>query len=399
MCYKAVKKCKNFFNSLFFSEESIMDEHYMRQALAIAQYALGRTSPNPMVGAVIVRNGRVVGQGWHRKAGTPHAEINALQQAGELAQGATLYVTLEPCSHHGRTGPCADAVIAAGIQKVVVAMTDPNPLVAGRGISKLRDAGIEVVEGVLASAAAALNESFIKWVSTQMPFIVLKSAMSLDGKIAAHTGHSQWITGPKSRERVHQLRDCYDAILVGIGTVLADNPNLTTRLSYQGKNPIRVIVDSMARTPLDAHVVTDGLAPTIIAVTHEAPSSRVDALRSRGIEVLSVEGKGKGVCLQQLFKMLGKREITSILIEGGATINASAFEENLVDKVQWFIAPKIIGGHDAPGPVGGLGVTDVNNANIFEDINIESIGEDILISAYMRDREGRDVYRSCGRIR
>ena len=376
-----------------------MDELYMKQALAIAQYAAGRTSPNPLVGAVIVRDGRVVGQGWHKKAGTAHAEINALEQAGTLAQGATMYVTLEPCSHHGRTGPCVEAIMAAGVKRVVVGMVDPNPLVAGKGIAILGKAGIEVKEGVLASEAALLNEIFIKWISTQMPFVILKTAMSIDGKIAAYTGHSQWITGAKSREAVHQLRDCCDGIVVGIGTVLADNPNLTTRLSYEGKNPIRIIVDSMARTPLAAHVVTDGLAPTIIVVTTDAPQMRVDALRSAGMEVLSLEAKQGGVPLRQLFTILGKRGITSLLIEGGASINASVLADNLVDKIQWFIAPKIIGGNDAPGPVGGVGANEVTNANLLEDISMRLIGEDMLISAYVRNREGRDVYRTCGRIR
>ena len=380
-------------------EGLFVDEQYMRQALAIAQYAIGRTSPNPMVGAVIVRDGRIVAQGWHRQAGTPHAEINALQQAGHLAQGATMYVTLEPCSHYGRTGPCADAVIAAGIKKIVVAMNDPNPLVAGKGLKKLREAGIEVVEGILAPDAATLNEIFIKHISVQMPFVVLKSAMSLDGKIAAFTGHSQWITGPESREHVQKLRDCYDAILVGIGTVLADNPSLTTRLPYKGKNPIRIIIDSMARTPLTAHVVTDGLVLTIIVVSPEAPEDKINALRSCGVEVLIAKRKQGGIDLRQLFKILSGRDVTSILIEGGASINASVLEANLVDKICWFIAPKIIGGQGALGSVGGQGVSDVNNAYLFEDMNIESIGQDILISAYMRNREGRDVYRACGRIR
>jgi len=386
------------FKQLIFFGGVNMDEQYMKQALSIARYGIGRTSPNPMVGSVIVSQGRVVGQGWHRKAGTPHAEIHALQQAGELAKGATMYVTLEPCSHHGRTGPCADAVIAAGIKKVVIATNDPNPLVAGRGIAKLRAAGIEVVEGVLAKEAAELNEVFIKWIATQMPFVVLKSAMSLDGKIAAYTGHSQWITGSAARERVHTLRDCYDGILVGIGTVLADAPNLTTRLSTEGKNPIRIIVDSLARTPLDAHVIVDGLAPTIIAVTDQAPQSRIDALQQAGATVLVIEGSKAGVDVRRLFEVLGQRQITSILIEGGASINASALENNIVDKVYWFIAPKIIGGQQAPGPVGGQGVADVNQAQFLEDIHIEMVGQDILMSAYMRNREGRDVYRACGRI-
>ena len=288
-----------------------MDEKYMAEALAIAQYAMGRTSPNPMVGAVIVRDGRVVGQGWHRQAGTPHAEVHALRQAGELAQGATMYVTLEPCSHHGRTGPCTEAVIAAGIKKVIVAMADPNPLVAGKGIARLRDAGIEVIEGVLAEKSANINEVFIKWISTGKPFVVLKSAMSLDGKIAAHTGHSQWITGSKAREVVHQLRDQYDGILVGIGTVLADDPSLTTRLETIGKNPLRIIVDSKARIPLDAQVITDGL-PTILAVTTQAPQEKLDALQTCGIKVIVTETKEGRVDLPQLFQILGQQGITSI---------------------------------------------------------------------------------------
>ena len=389
----------NLFNSLIFLEGYVVDEKYMRQALSIAQYAIGRTSPNPMVGAVIVRNGRVVGQGWHRQAGTPHAEIHALHQAGELSRGASIYVTLEPCSHHGRTGPCVEALIHAGIKKVIIAMTDPNPVVAGRGIQKLREAGIEVVEGVLANEAAKLNEVFIKWISTRMPFSILKCAMSLDGKIASYTGHSQWITGTESRNFVHTLRDSYDAILVGIGTVLADNPSLTTRVGYIGKNPIRVIVDSLARTPINANVVEDGLAKTIIAVTHAAPQTKVDALRTCGVEVIILDTKKGGVNLQQLFRILGEREITSVLIEGGATINASVLEDNLIDKIHWFIAPKIIGGKDSPGPVGGQGIANVNDAVLFEDISVQSIGEDILISAYLRSREGRDVYRTSGRIR
>ncbi len=223
--------------------------------------------------------------------------------------------------------------------------------------------------------------------------------MSLDGKIATYTGHSKWVTGSEARAYGHQLRDTYDAILVGIGTVLADNPSLTTRLTYQGKNPIRVIIDSNARTPIDSNVVTDGLARTIIAVTREAPQEKLDGLLACGVEVIVCKENAKGVDLSYLFKVLGEQQITSILIEGGATINASILEDNLVDKVHWFIAPKIIGGVDAPGPIGGKGIADVNDAKLFEDIHMASIGEDILISAYVRNREGRDVYRTCGRIR
>lgn len=373
-----------------------MDDFYMQQALAIARYATGRTSPNPLVGAVIVKDGRIVGQGWHRKAGTPHAEVHALAQAGELAKGATVYVTLEPCSHHGRTGPCADALIEAGVKKVVVAMTDPNPEVAGNGLVRLRAAGIEVVEGVLTAEAASINEVFLKWITTGMPFGILKTAMTLDGKIASHTGHSKWITSEAAREYVHKLRDIYDGILVGVGTILADNPKLTTRLPEGGHNPVRIIVDTRARTPLTANVVTDKQAPTIIAVGREAPVERIEALQKLGIEVVVLEQNSQGVDLRQLFKVLGERRITSVFIEGGATINASLLADNLIDKVYAFVAPKIIGGKSAPGPVGGTGVDTVDQAILLENITTQTVGDDILISGYIAGREGCDVYRACG---
>ncbi|CQR74566.1 Riboflavin biosynthesis protein RibD [Sporomusa ovata DSM 2662] len=376
-----------------------MDKYYMQQALTIAQYAIGRTSPNPLVGAVIVKDGHIVGQGWHRQAGTPHAEIHALAQAGELAKGATIYVTLEPCSHHGRTGPCADALIAAGIKKVVAAMTDPNPEVAGKGLTRLRAAGIEVVEGILAAEAAKLNEVFIKWITTKMPFGVLKTAMSLDGKIAAYTGHSKWITGPAAREYVHRLRDIYDGILVGIGTVLTDNPRLTTRLPAGGQNPVRIVIDTMARTPLTANVVTDKQATTIIAVSQAAPPERIAALQSHGVEVLVLAQTPLGVNLRQLFTILGERRITSVFVEGGAAINASLLTANLIDKVYCFIAPKILGGKAAPGPVGGTGVETVDQAILLEDIATQTIGTDVLLNGYITGREGRNVYRTCGGIR
>ena len=376
-----------------------MDKYYMQQALTIAQYATGRTSPNPLVGAVIVKDGHIVGQGWHRQAGTPHAEIHALAQAAELAKGATIYVTLEPCSHYGRTGPCTDALIEAGIKKVVVAMTDPNPEVSGNGLTRLRSAGIEVVEGILAAEAAKLNEVFIKWITTGMPFGVLKTAMSLDGKIAAYTGHSQWITGSSARAYVHKLRDIYDGILVGSGTVLTDDPLLTARLPEGGQNPVRIIVDSMARTPLTANVITDKQAPTFIAVSQAAPLERVAALRGLGVEVLVLEQTPQGLNLRQLFKILGERHITSIFVEGGATINASLLAANLIDKVYCFIAPKIIGGQTALSPVGGTGVERVDQAILLEDITTQTIGTDILVNGYITGREGRDVYRTCGRIR
>jgi len=280
-----------------------------------------------------------------------------------------------------------------------VAMTDPNPLVRGKGIQKLRQHGLEVLEGVSAAEAAQLNEVFIKWIATGLPFGVLKTAMTLDGKIATYTGHSKWITSERSREYVHGLRNLYDAILVGIGTVLADDPSLTTRLPDGGKNPIRVIVDSKGRIPLAAKLLCDCEAPVIIAVGPEAPAEKLAALQAKGAEVLKLPlVAGRGVSLRHLFAELGQRKITSILVEGGAEVNASALAENVADKVHWFIAPKIIGGKTAPGPDGGLGVSDIAQATVLEDMHVGNIGEDILMTAYLQRREGRDVYRTCGRI-
>jgi len=366
-----------------------MDRHYMKMALELAARARGRTSPNPMVGAVLVKDNRIVGQGYHARAGTPHAEVLALAEAGNEARGATLYVTLEPCCHHGRTGPCTEAVIAAGVARVVIAMRDPNPLVSGGGIRRLRDAGVEVVTGVMEEEALELNEVFIKYITTGLPFVTAKAAMSLDGKIATHSGKSKWITGPEARAYGHCLRDWHDAILVGIGTVQADNPSLTTRLAAGGgRDPVRIILDSMARTPLDAIVVTQhSEAPTIIAATAGAPPERLEALRRAGAEVLVVN-EGTRVDLKELVKILGKREITSLLIEGGAEVHGSAFAAEIVDKVVWFIAPKIIGGRDAPGPVGGLGAGDLSGAAELERVEVSCLGPDFCIEGYFKYRGG-----------
>lgn len=358
----------------------------MQQALQIAAYAAGRTSPNPLVGAVIVKDGRVVGQGWHRKAGTEHAEIHALRQAGELAAGATIYVTLEPCSHYGRTGPCSKALIDAGIKRVVIAMLDPNPLVAGKGVAMIKAAGIEVETGLLQAQAERLNEVFLKWIMTKMPFVVMKTAMTLDGKIATAAGNSKWISNEVSRRRVHELRDVYDGILVGIGTVLADDPSLTTRLvSQSGKNPLRIVVDSRARTPLTAKVVTDGQAKTLIAVTVAAEAAKVEALRQAGVEVLVVND-GQQVDLRQLFCLLGERGVCSIFVEGGALINYSLLKAGLIDKVYSFIAPKMVGGSSAPGPVGGDGVETLDQAFLLDNVETELLAGDILVSGYINRR-------------
>jgi len=371
------------------------DVRYMRLALQMARNATGRTTPNPLVGAVIVQAGRVVATGWHRKAGTPHAEIHALNMAGELARGATLYVTLEPCAHYGRTGPCAVAVRDAGIARVVVGMRDPNPLVAGKGLKILTDAGVAVDvfpdDSDIAACCWQLNEVFLKWIPHKQPFVVLKTAMSLDGKIATVTGESQWITGEAARARVHEWRDIYDGIMVGIGTVLHDDPALTTRLpaGRPGRNPIRIIVDSQARTPLTAQVVTDGAAPTIIAVTEEAPAERIAALeQSAQVEVLRC-GSGPHVDVALLMQQLGEREICSIFVEGGGTLAYSFLAAGLVDKVEAFIAPLLIGGREALTPVEGAGSARLADAVRLHDVQYEQVGSDMLVTGYTRSAAER----------
>ncbi|MDD4239167.1 MAG: bifunctional diaminohydroxyphosphoribosylaminopyrimidine deaminase/5-amino-6-(5-phosphoribosylamino)uracil reductase RibD [Desulfotomaculaceae bacterium] len=362
-----------------------MDKSNMKLALKLAARARGRTSPNPMVGAVVVKDGNIVGRGFHQKAGTPHAEIHALKEAGPKAKGATLYVTLEPCCHHGRTGPCTEAVIQAGIARAVVAMADPNPLVAGKGLKRLEEAGISVNLGILEEEARQLNEVFLKYIATRLPFVVAKAAVSLDGKIATRSGKSRWITGPEARAYGHRLRDRYDAILVGIGTILADDPALTARLPGQrSRDPVRVVLDSRGRTPPKARVLDQqSEAPTIIAVTSDAPAERLAALRGEGAEVVVVNA-GPRVDLLELMKLLGAREITSVLIEGGAAVHGSALEAGIVDKAAWFIAPKIIGGSEAPGPVGGFGVDDPAEAAELERLKVRRLGKDFCLEGYFK---------------
>ena len=360
------------------------DEQMMARAISLARNGLGRTSPNPLVGAVIVRDGRIVAEGWHRKAGTPHAEIHALNMAGELARGATVYVSLEPCAHYGRTGPCAKALVEAGVSRVVVAMMDPNPKVAGKGIAILQEAGIEVTTGVLEQEARQLNEVFLKWMTTGLPFVALKTAMTLDGKIATAAGQSQWITNEASRYETHRLRDIYDGILVGINTALSDNPSLTTRLKeYQGRNPVRIVVDSRARLPLTAKLVTDGAARTIVAVTEQAPAERVEALRSAGVEII-VAGSSNHVDMHSLMEQLGAMKISSVLVEGGGSVNFSLLQAGLVDRVYAFIAPKLVGGRDALTPVEGDGFRELDHAVELEDIQLRQLGFDVLLTGIVK---------------
>ena len=359
----------------------------MQRALDLAQRAKGRTSPNPLVGAVIVKDGKIIGEGYHQKAGTPHAEVHALNAAGEATKGATLYTNLEPCCHWGRTPPCTEALIQAGIAQVYVAEVDLNPSVAGKGVQQLQNAGINVHVGVCRQEASDLNEVHRKYIQTGKPFVILKTAMSLDGKIATTSGESQWITSEASRQQGHEVRDAVDAILVGRGTVARDNPALTTRLqNKEGQDATRIVLDSHGRTLADARIFNpDSEAGVIVAVTSEAPSENIDALEKVGAEVLSVPAAhGNQVCFRRLMEILGKREITSVLIEGGSEINASALAAGVVDKVMCFIAPKLIGGQDAPGPIGGVGIHSLTEAVNLQRMSVTPIPEhDILIEGYL----------------
>ncbi|MBT9139642.1 MAG: Riboflavin biosynthesis protein RibD [Dehalococcoidia bacterium] len=361
-----------------------VDQHYMRLALNLAAQGLGSTSPNPMVGAVLVKDGEIIGTGYHQLAGGAHAEIIALEEAGAEADGATLYVTLEPCSHTGRTPPCTERIIAAGIRKVVVSMRDPNPLVNGRGLARLEDAGLKLKTGVLEEKAARLNEAFVKYITVGRPFVTMKAAMTLDGKIATRTKASRWISGQRSREYAHLLRRQHDAIMVGIGTLLADNPRLTVRLPEGGRNPLRVIIDSKARTPLTAVVVAKQPENTLIFVTDSAPEERVAALQASGVTLVRLAPDLKGfVPLPAVMDELSRREIISVLVEGGSNLNYSLLEHGLVDKVNIFIAPLLFGGNGAPSPVGGEGVATVEEAWQVRDIEINRYQADLLITGYL----------------
>jgi diaminohydroxyphosphoribosylaminopyrimidine deaminase/5-amino-6-(5-phosphoribosylamino)uracil reductase len=337
-----------------------------------------------MVGAVLVKEGQVVGEGFHPRAGAPHAEILALQQAGEAARRATLYVNLEPCCHFGRTLPCTPALIAAEIAEVHLAMLDPNPLVAGQGRAELEVAGIRTVVGEYEVEAQIMNEVFVHWITTGRPFVIVKFAMSLDGKIATWRGDSRWITGPEARQRVHELRDEVDAILVGADTVIADDPQLTTRLDKKDvHDPVRVILDSRGRIPLTARVLDPTLPGcTLVATTQAMPAHRRQALERQGIEVLVLPAQDGRVSLPALLTVLGQREITSLLVEGGGTVLGAFFAEGLVNKVWAFIAPLIIGGRHAPSPVGGAGIDQLADALQLERVELEQVGADVLIRGY-----------------
>jgi len=396
---------------------------FMQKALALAEKGRGKTSPNPMVGAVIVKGNKIIAEDYHRKAGTPHAEILALKKAGTKAKGATLYINLEPCCHtEKRTPPCIRAIINSGLKKVAVAMKDPNPEVNGRGIKELKEAGIETKVGIMEKEAKKLNEAFIKFITEKEPFVILKIAQSIDGKIATARGESKWITGESARRYVHKLRSEMNAVLVGVGTVLKDNPSLDCRIRG-GKNPYRIIVDSKLQIPLNAKVLNHKDNKTIIATIAphrskiplhppltkgnrggflkegwEAYQKKIDFLKSRGVKVLfvnpvrkqrrgflsnGVKAKAEKIDLKKLMKELGKLDITSVMIEGGSSINASALSSGIVDKVMFFISPKIIGGTDSIPSIGGKSTALLKNALKIKNLQVKRIGEDILLEGYL----------------
>ena len=361
----------------------------MRRALELAERGRGRVSPNPMVGCVLVGDdGRVVAEGWHQAVGGPHAEVEALTAAGPAARGSTAYVTLEPCNHHGRTGPCTEALIAAGVRAVVVATPDPDPRVDGRGIERLRAAGVDVTTGLLAAEAEDLNEAYNVSRRERRPFVLYKSAMSLDGKIAVSSGRSRWITSEPARESVHRWRDQYDAVAVGVNTVLLDDPALTTRLPSGGRTPLKVVFDSVARTPTTAKLFDQGPdgspARVLVFVTEEASASRVDALRAGGAEVVALPAYRGRPRLESAMSELFAREIGSLLLEGGGTLAWDFFERRMVDRVAWFIAPKILGG-SASGPVAGTGVKDLADAITLSGVRTDFVGPDLFLT-------GKTVY-------
>lgn len=356
------------------------DRDYMAQALELAKRGMGWASPNPMVGAVIVKEGRMIGQGWHAKCGQPHAERNALSACTESPQGATIYVTLEPCCHHGRQPPCTQAILESGIRRVVVGSNDPNPLVAGKGIAQLREAGVEVTEHVLEAECDKLNQVFFHYIRTKRPYVVMKYAMTLDGKIAAHTGDSKWVTGEEARAQVQQLRHRYTGIMAGVGTVLADNPLLTCRLPG-GRSPVRIICDTRLRTPLTSQIVTTARQfPTLLATCCRDAGKR-RAYEEAGCQVLTGPEQGGHVDLRWLMEELGRREIDSLLLEGGGTLNWAALEQGIVQKVLAYIAPKLAGGREAKTPVEGGGISLMSQAIQLEHSTVTRIGEDFLIES------------------
>jgi len=364
----------------------MFDEAYMRLALRLAARGRGKTSPNPMVGAVLVKQGRIIGQGYHRGPGMPHAEMVALQAAGTKAPGATLYTNLEPCCHfEKRTPPCTKSLIQQKIRKVVVAIRDPNFQVQGRGLWELKKAGVLVREGILRQEASRLNEAYIKSMTQRRPFVILKVAQSLDGKIATSTGESRWITSEPARVYIHRLRAQVDAVMIGISTLLQDDPRLTVRVGARAtRQPLRIVVDSTLRIPFNAQVIQQtSSGEALVATTPQASQARIRELEKRGVRVLVVKERQGQVDLIDLMRLLGEMEVMSVMIEGGSELNASAVRQGIVDKVLFFISPRIIGGQDAKGSVGGASPRHLSASIPLRDFKVRRVGPDLLVEGYV----------------
>ncbi|MCK8060342.1 MULTISPECIES: bifunctional diaminohydroxyphosphoribosylaminopyrimidine deaminase/5-amino-6-(5-phosphoribosylamino)uracil reductase RibD [unclassified Fusibacter] len=359
---------------------------YMKQAIALARLGTGYVNPNPLVGAVIVKNNRVIGRGYHKEFGGPHAEVNAVNDATEDLKGATIYVTLEPCSHYGKTPPCVDLIIEKGFSEVVIGLKDPNPLVAGKGIKKLEEHGIKVTVGMLESEIRDMNRYFLKYILENKPYVTMKTAMTLDGKIATKTGDSKWISCARSREHVHAMRHDMMGIMVGIGTVLADDPSLTTRLELvKGLNPRPIIVDAKGRLPLDAKLLSEHQKGGVILATTELIDPEKEAeLTLKGIEMIKTPSMDGRVDLDNLMERLYSLGIDSVLLEGGSTLNAGALTAGIVDEVISFIAPKVVGGYAASSPVGGIGVENMSDATYFDLIEVKQIEDDVMVRMKVR---------------
>ncbi len=359
------------------------DEYYMRMVLELAKKGEGSTSPNPMVGAVLVKNGKILAKGYHKRAGLPHAEIEALRRAGNRARGATLYVNLEPCNHFGKTPPCTDRIIKEGLRRVVIGMCDPNPINDGRGIEKLRQSGITIKCGVLENESKKLNRVFKTYTTKKRPFVTLKVAQSLDGKIATSSGRSRWITNESSRDFIHDLRGRVDAVLVGVKTVIKDDPLLNSRIKKPKNQPIRIILDSKLRTPRKSRVLKDKSSRVIIATGEDLPKKRISEFRKIGVDVVSFKKKDNMVDLRSLLKYLADEGISHLLVEGGGTVIANFLNKELADEMLIFIAPKIIGGRDAVTSVEGRGIREVDQAVELKDMELKRFDKDILIKGYV----------------
>jgi diaminohydroxyphosphoribosylaminopyrimidine deaminase/5-amino-6-(5-phosphoribosylamino)uracil reductase len=366
-------------------EISKADTHFMKRAITLARKGTGWVNPNPLVGAVLVNNGVAIGEGWHAYFGGPHAEVMAIRKAEEkfpdLIAGSTLYVTLEPCNHEGKTPPCTDLIIEKKIGRVVVGIEDPNRKVAGNGIEMLRSNKILIESGICESEIHALNRIFLKYTTTGMPYVLLKSAMTLDGKIATVTNASQWITGEHSRKKVHLLRHEMSAVMVGVGTILADNPQLNIRLKEEFRSPLKVIADSSLRIPLDAKVISHDPQLTLVATTSLAAPDKVKQLERLGVQVMVCPEKNGKVDIKYLFNAAGTMGIDSILLEGGSTLAFSAIKDGLVDKILTFVAPKLLGGASAPTPLGGEGLRFMEDAVALKNMKVSRSGEDVMIEA------------------